>query len=208
MKVNFPHVVQRSDGMVFLTTSRIGQVLKLIRHGGSFSASSIAYRLGWTVETALRVLRVLVRYRLVMLVSHGVTDYDNLYGETPYSCDFETIHLSVNADGRTSTAEHGMVLQFEDGKIVVCAPTAASVIESFHILPGLTHADHTNICGVANGLVSQISEHLVANELAIKTKEGGVRTNLTMTYYVVKPLIRLTDDLISSTRKKKKAETK
>lgn len=206
MKNNSPYVVQRADGMVFITTSRFGLILELIRHGGSFSANSVAHRLGWPTDTAMRAMRVLLRYRLVMLVSHGITDEDNMYGETPYNSGFELVHLSVNSDGKTSTAEHGELLQFEDGKIVICAPTAASVIEGFSVFPGLSHADHANICRVPRGLVSQISNHLVEHELAVKSKQGVTRTELTMTYYVVRPVIRLTDSMIRVTNSKKKVE--
>lgn len=208
MKDNSPYVVQRADGMVFLTTHRFGQVLELIRHGGSFSPGSVANRLGWPTEAAMRIIRVLLQYRLIMLVSHGVTDLENLYSETPYSCGFDLVHLSVNADGKNSNAECGMLLQFEDGKIAICAPTAASVIESFHILPGLTHVDHANICNVSTSLVSGISKRLVSNELAVKSKESGTRTKLSMSYYVVRPVIRLTDSLLQAGgNKKKKVET-
>lgn len=204
MKSNSPYVVQRADGMVFITTNRFGQVLEQIRHGGSFSANSIAHRLNWPTDTAMRAMRVLLRYQLVMLVSHGISDEDNMYGETPYNSGFNLVHLSVNSGGKASTAEHGELLQFEDGKIVICAPTAASVIESFKVLPGLSHADHANICRVPRGLVSQISKHLTEHGLAVKSKDGATRTQLTMSYYVVRPVIRLTDNMIRMTNSKKK----
>ena len=201
-----PYIVQRTDGLVFLTTYRIGQVLKLIRHGGSFSPASIAHKLNWSTDTAQRAVRVLLRYRLIMLVAHGVYDDENMYGETPYNNEFDLAHLSVNVGGKTSTAEHADVLQFEDGKIVICAPTASTVIENFHLFPGLTHADHANICRVSRSLVGQVSKFLIEQGLADKSKDGGTRTVLNQTYYVVRPVVRITDSMIRATNKTKKVE--